>query len=88
MKVFLPDTEDAWSKASEAETYHLKPTSEFEDDKRCWVMMKGSHEMDTAEMTRLLDGLIDECRQVGIETLTPAELERMRYEAQMELSVR
>lgn len=33
-----------------------------------------SSEMDTKEFKRLLDGLISECQEVGIETLTPEEI--------------
>lgn len=40
--------------------------------------LKGSSEMNTAEMNVLIDGLISECKEVGIETDTPQELERLR----------
>ena len=53
--------------------------------------LKGSSEMDTAEMNVLIDGLISECKEVGIETDTPQELERLRgiwSEKQTEQSVR
>lgn len=40
--------------------------------------LKGSSEMDTAEMNTLIDGLISECKEVGIETDTPQELERLK----------
>ena len=39
---------------------------------------KGSSEMDTAEFTRLLNGVIEECRQQGIETDTPEQVARMK----------
>lgn len=35
---------------------------------------KPSHEMNTKEFSRLLDGIISECKEVGIETKTPEEL--------------
>ncbi len=38
----------------------------------------GSSLLDTSEMGILVDNLIDECKSQGIETITPAELERMR----------
>jgi hypothetical protein len=53
--------------------------------------LKGSSEMNTAEMNVLIDGLISECKEVGIETDTPQELERLRgiwSEKQTEQSVR
>lgn len=40
--------------------------------------IKGSHQMDTKEMSRLIDGTVTEAKGLGIETLTPAELERMK----------
>lgn len=36
-----------------------------------------SHELKTKEFAILLDGLINECKQVGIETLTPDEISEM-----------
>lgn len=39
--------------------------------------IKGSHQMDTKEMSRLIDATVEEAKGLGIETMTPAELERM-----------
>lgn len=38
----------------------------------------GSSDLDTKEMTILLDSLIEECKLQGIETLSPNELAKMR----------
>lgn len=38
---------------------------------------RGSHTYDTAEMSKLIDGTIEECKSQGIETATPDELARM-----------
>lgn len=35
---------------------------------------KRSSEMDTKEFKRLLDGLISECKEVGIDVRTPEEI--------------
>lgn len=40
----------------------------------------GSSTFDTKEMSVFIDGLVDECRQLGIETLPPEEIERMKRE--------
>lgn len=40
---------------------------------------KGSSEMDTGEFSKLLNGVIEECRQQGIETMTPQEAARLRW---------
>lgn len=40
-------------------------------------VIKGSSEYDTKEMATFIDGIIYECKQMGIETLPPEELARM-----------
>lgn len=37
----------------------------------------GTSVYDTKQMARLIDGLVDECKALGIETLTPQEIEIM-----------
>lgn len=78
----IPDTEEAQKKVDEAQTYHLKPTSQVKAGRgglmyRTYMMLRGSSDYDTKEMSYLIDGLVSECKDVGIETLTPEELERM-----------
>ena len=78
----LPDSESGIRKADEAETYHIRPTSQVKtgvDGKmyRTYVMLRGSSTYNTAEMSELIDGLVLECKEQGIETLPAAELERM-----------
>jgi hypothetical protein len=38
---------------------------------------RGSHTLNTAEMSILIDGTVAECKDMGIETMPPAELARM-----------
>ncbi len=38
----------------------------------------GSSTYDTKEMSRLIDGVVSECRELGIETATPEELARIK----------
>lgn len=42
-----------------------------------YKIFKGSSEFDSKEMTIFIDGIIQECKQLGIETLTPAEIALM-----------
>lgn len=42
---------------------------------RCWY---GSSVYDSKEMTRLIDEVIRECKELEIETMTPVEIERMK----------
>ena len=78
----LPDSESGTRKADEAETYHIRPTSQVKtgvDGKmyRTYVMLRGSSTYNTAEMSELSDGLVSECKEQGIETLPEEELKRM-----------
>lgn len=79
MMIQVLDTDEAAKKIDESETYHLKPTSKTMGDFRLYLILKGSHEMAMPEFTKLLNGLISECREVGIETMTPDELSKLRY---------
>lgn len=60
---------------------HLKPTqktlSKGNRLYRWYYQIKGSSEYNTSEMSALIDGAVSECREMGIETLPPEELERM-----------
>lgn len=41
-------------------------------------VFKGSSEYDTREMSILVDGIVSECHEVGIETITPSELAKLK----------
>ena len=43
-----------------------------------YKVYKGSSEFTTLEMKYFLDGIIQECEQLGIPTLTEEQIERMR----------
>lgn len=45
-----------------------------------YIMIKGSSEYDTAEMSHFIDRIVEEAKELGIETATPDELERMKQE--------
>lgn len=81
----IPDTENAENEALEASEYHIRPTSQVVSGNdgvnyRTYIMMLGSSYYNTAEMSHLIDGLVGECKEMGIETLPPDELERMMHE--------
>ena len=42
-----------------------------------YKVWKGSSEYDSKEMSILIDGIIQEAQNLGIETITPAEKERL-----------
>ena len=41
------------------------------------VFSYGSSTYDTAQMSRLIDNIVQDCKAVGIETLTPSELAKL-----------
>lgn len=45
-----------------------------------YLMIKGSSEYDSAEMSHFIDRIVEEAKDLGIETATPDELERMKQE--------
>lgn len=55
-----------------------------------YLIYKRTHEMNTEEFTHLIDGTIQDAQDLGIETITPAEKQRMmesyerRYGKRME----
>lgn len=75
----IMDTEIDWRKL---EGIHLHPTSARRtmDNGRMYqvyLVMRGSHTYDSKEMTVLIAGAISEAKELGIETATPEEQERM-----------
>lgn len=79
IKNIIMDADIPWEKIT---TIHLRPTSAtrtMDNGKlyRVYIVMRGSHTYDTKEMSRLIDGTVQEAKELGIETLPPAELERM-----------
>ncbi len=44
------------------------------------ILYYGSSTYDSTQMHRLIELIVQECKQQDIETLTPEELERLRYE--------
>lgn len=77
INVVLPDTDETEEKVLQAETFHLKPTSQVIKGFRNYVMLRGSSTYNSDEMSKLLNGVIEECKQSGIEVLPPDELKRM-----------
>ena len=45
---------------------------------KCYLVYKRTHDMNTAEFTRLIDGAIYEAKNLGIETDTPERIAQLR----------
>jgi hypothetical protein len=43
-----------------------------------YKVFRGTHTYDTKEMAILINGTVQECKQVGIDTATPKQLEEMQ----------
>ncbi len=65
----------------ELETIHtkcVKVTEENGKDVYFYRIYRGSHTYNTAEMAKLIEGTVQECKAQDIETASPAELEHMQ----------
>ena len=81
--VLLPDTDEVEKQTLLAETYHLAPRRETKVGNdgityRWYVMLRGSSEMNVQEMNALLSFAVQDAKAMGIEVLTPDELEHMK----------
>lgn len=60
---------------------HLKPTGHTENRNsntyEWFAVMRGSHTYDSKEMAKLIDGVVDECKELGIQTMSDEEINRM-----------
>ena len=79
----VPDTDAAHRRVMESQEYHLKPTSDVRMGNdgmmyRTHIMLRGSSTYDTAEMSRLIDGLVCDCRDVGMADAEIASPEERR----------
>ena len=43
----------------------------------CYIFYKQTHTLDSKEMSQLINGVVQECQDVGIETKTPAEIKSL-----------
>lgn len=80
--VMFPDTDEAEKELLNSTTYHVCPTSQTrpgdEHGYRAYRLLRGSSSYTTTEMSVLLDGLVMEAKQQGIETLTPDQLAHIK----------
>ena len=80
-------------KMAEQQLLHCDPVGCYTDgdtEMVIYQVYRGSHTYDTKEMSVLIDGTVQEAKDLEIETMPPDELERMMraYEASYERSHR
>lgn len=91
--IVIPDTEEASEKAIKATGYHIAMTDEVKEGTdhkmyRTYHLLRGSSTYDTSEMARLIKGVQDECREIGIpeaEIATPDEKALLKEKFGIEL---
>ena len=74
--IAVPDTAEAEKRADEDEIYHLKPTPKIYKSKRWYLLLKPSHEFNSAEMSRLIDGTASEMREMGLVPPMDEDIQR------------
>lgn len=83
--VLRPDTEEEARRILSDEVTHLIPTDEIAFDKdgqkRVYHLLKGSSVYTTEEMSVLIDGLIRECNDQGIDTTRLQDRQLIEREA-------
>lgn len=79
----LQKDDDWWLKQLET---HFCPTDRTEDRNgvsyRWFYLLKPSRFFDTKEMSLLIDALVQDAKTLGVETMTPDELERLKQQWQ------
>ena len=81
--IILPENEEVAKRVDEDETLHVRPTADVKKGKdgklyRTYLLLKGSHELDTREFSILLDGIIADCHDANVSTATPEEIQIMK----------
>ncbi len=76
------------SKMLEQETLHCMPCGSKEENGieiTFYRVYRGSHTYNTEEMSILIDGTVQEAKDLGIETMTPDQIEEMKQKWKVEL---
>lgn len=84
----LNDEGEAWSiktnldveKMWEQETLHVKPIgTKYENGKELFFysVMRPTHTYTVKEMSQLIDSTVEECKSLGIPTISDADMEKM-----------
>ncbi len=72
----------------EQETLHCMPCGSKEENGieiTFYRVYRGSHTYNTEEMSILIDGTVQEAKDLGIETMTPDQIEEMKQKWKVEL---
>ena len=67
--------EDELVERSDIHCWYIKNA---DDGTPMYVLLEHSRFYDTREMSILIDGVVDECKEQGIDTMTPTEISEMK----------
>ena len=76
------------SQMLEQETLHCMPCGSKEENGieiTFYRVYRGSHTYNTEEMSILIDGTVQEAKDLGIETMTPDQIEEMKQKWKLKL---
>jgi hypothetical protein len=60
----------------ELESIHSIPVK-YVEDATFYKIYRGSHTLDSKEMSILIEGTVADAKELGIDTMTPNQIERM-----------
>lgn len=66
------------SELLEREDFHCWYWQDAPDGTPMYVLLEHSRFFDSKQMSVLIDGVIEECKHLGIQTITPQEIEEMK----------
>ena len=75
------------SEVLEREDFHCWYLKDSPDGVPMYVLLEHSRFFDSQQMGILIDGVVQECKAVGISTLTPNEIEEMKQKWGIEINV-
>jgi len=77
----VPVTITIPKEANVEDYYRYARWYEGDDYTDTYILYKQTHVLNGREFSRLIDGTVEDCKELGIETLTPAELALMYAQA-------
>lgn len=77
-KLVVIKTNAPESQIVERSDIHMWFYRDSEDGVPLYIMLENSRFYDSKQMSILIDGVIEQCRQIGVETLSPKEIQRLK----------
>lgn len=76
---FIAKIPNKYTESFERETKYCEPHEKLTDEKAVYYRVYvGSSNYNTDEMSKLIDGVVSDAKELGIETMTPDEIAKMK----------